>query len=732
MRLLFRIAAIMLMLAGPVTAQVARVSGGEHGDFTRLVVVGDFGDDWALGRAVDGYELRMASSVTSYDLTNAFEKIPRSRLAALWQDPETGNLRFSLACACHAIAFEFRPGVIVVDIKAGPAPEGSEFEQPLAGGMATKESVEPLTSGAPPSTAAYDWVSLQREESEKPSDPSMPLPLPTQGTSLDPLRDALLEQISKGVSEGVIDIAEGATRPESDGDAPDEGPWSRLSVGELPGLSAGDGRSATDSLTTDGKSCPLDGEFDVAAWGNEGPVAAQLGLARSGLLTEFDEPVDEAVLRSVRFHIFLGFGAEARQILQFLPKDSMDAAAFLSAMARLVDDETPEGNPFTGMESCDTAVAVWAVLAAGKSGKPPALANTDAVVRAFSALPVHLRRQLGGVLVDMFIAGGDQETARKLRDAAQRLPLPDDPEMNLLEAKFQLAEGDDAQAQDLAEDVVAQAGPMTASAAVTVVEAAFRGSRSIDPKLPSALEVFLRDASGQQNESELARATVLAHAMVGDFQSAFALDVTDPATLSDLWSIAVELADDATFLAEAARSATDETPIREEVETEVAERLMGVGMADLALLWLGETHPEDTEDRRLVTASALLAVKDAGGALEVLEGLPGKSAEKIRALAKIQLGDTKSAVAGLAEAGDVEQAQRAAVWTKDWSFVEEAGPEIWKDALGSLATTADATGSEVDPPGPIARGNLLVEESATARATIERLLQDSVLKPPGQ
>ncbi len=82
---------------------------------------------WALGRTEDGYELGLPASVTSFDLTRAFEKIPRNRLAALWQDPQTGRLRFSLACACHAFAFEFRPDIVVIDIRSGPAPAESAF-----------------------------------------------------------------------------------------------------------------------------------------------------------------------------------------------------------------------------------------------------------------------------------------------------------------------------------------------------------------------------------------------------------------------------------------------------------------------------------------------------------------------------------------------------------------------------------------------------------------------------
>ncbi len=457
-----RLFLVVFLFATPSMAEVARVTGGEHTDFTRLVVEGATGTDWVLGRSADGYELRLPDTVTSFDVTNAFEKIPRSRLAALWQDPQTGGLRFSLACACHAIAFEFRPGIVVIDIRNGSAPDGSAFETPLTD-TSSPSATASGSSEAAAIASAYDWIALLRETET--ADEDVVLPLPTGGVSLDPLRDALLSQISKGAAEGVVEITEGSVRPEADAEEAGSGPWSRLSVGELPGLSLSDSTRPSDALTPDGRICVADSSLDVASWGGQGPIVGQIGLARSGLLTEFDAPVEEAVLRSARFLVFLGFGAEALQTLEFLNHSPPEEALLLEAMAHIVDAQPPTHNPFLGMEGCDSAAALWAVLALNGVGKLPETTNPDAVSRSFSSLPLHLRRHLGPTLLDLFLDAGDKETARQIRDAATRVPSPDNPDVVLLDAQYNLAEGNETIARDLAQDVMSQMGPGSAKAA---------------------------------------------------------------------------------------------------------------------------------------------------------------------------------------------------------------------------------------------------------------------------
>jgi hypothetical protein len=127
-----RMAFVLLALMGaPVSAQTAKVISGDHDGFSRLVVELPGPSDWQMGRTPDGYALAVANAPQDYDLTGVFDLIRRDRLAVVAVDPATGNLQFGLACACHAIPFEFRPGVIVIDIRDGAPPDGSSFEQPL-------------------------------------------------------------------------------------------------------------------------------------------------------------------------------------------------------------------------------------------------------------------------------------------------------------------------------------------------------------------------------------------------------------------------------------------------------------------------------------------------------------------------------------------------------------------------------------------------------------------------
>ncbi|MFZ1470060.1 MAG: hypothetical protein WAT09_13950 [Paracoccaceae bacterium] len=716
-----------LFAAVPAGAEMARVTGGEHDDFTRLVVEVTKLGDWKFGRAADGYELDLGTEVAGYDVTQAFARIPRDRITALWRDPESGRLRFSLACACYAMAFEFRAGIVVIDIKSGAAPAGSAFESALDGGASATDTGDAADTTVPQPAAdaapSYDWVALQRKGDAEFDDLPLPLALPTGDTSLAPLRDALLAQISKGAAEGVVEIIDGAPRPARDPKSGTDAPWSRISIGEMPGLKSGTDRTGPSMLTESGQACLTDDELDIETWGMSGDISSQIGLARSGLLAEFDAAVPEAVLRAVRYHIYLGFGAEARQFLAFLPPDAVKYGRILNALSHIVDGEPAIDSPFKGMQPCESSAAMWAILAQGQQAPLPPATNAEAIARSFSALPVHLRQSLGGGLVDKFLAAGDEETARKLRDAILRSATEGNPEVDLMDARFQLADGDDLAAAKLAAGVLQNAGPATAKAAITVVEAAFRGNRQIDAGLPSALGAFLREAHGTDIVPDLIRAQILAYAMQGDFDLAFALIDKDMDSFSDLWSLAAAgLADDA-FLVQAARFSAAHPAIDPQVAENISRRLMDLGFADLALAWMGSVGPESGENLRLRAAQAHLMLRDAPTVLALLDGLTTPDALALQATAAAQLGDLRTSAEALLQGGDETAAQRTITWTQDWPVVAQAGPTTWRPAAELLSLD-----TKVDAAGPIARGTALVDESVTARATIEALL-GSVKEP---
>ncbi len=184
----------------------------------------------------------------------------------------------------------------------------------------------------------------------------------------------------------------------------------RVAIGELPGLVIGDPSEDGSGLAADGTSCVPDEQLQIQSWGLPGSVAEQLGPGRSGLLTEFDAPVAPAILRAARAYLSLGFGAEARQFLDLLEDPADPPAALLRAMSHVIDAEAPPVNVFAGMQSCDGAAALWAMMAAVAAG-PEAVAtlrdlDAEAVARTFSGLAPHQRRLFGPALVDAFLARG--------------------------------------------------------------------------------------------------------------------------------------------------------------------------------------------------------------------------------------------------------------------------------------------------------------------------------------
>lgn len=120
------------LIAAPATAGTIRLRSGEHPGFTRLVLDGGPAAGWRLGRAPGGYLLILDGEGWSFDTSEVFARISRSRLDDVRPGPEAGQLFLSVPCACHASASETADGRIVIDMRDGPAPAGSPFETMVA------------------------------------------------------------------------------------------------------------------------------------------------------------------------------------------------------------------------------------------------------------------------------------------------------------------------------------------------------------------------------------------------------------------------------------------------------------------------------------------------------------------------------------------------------------------------------------------------------------------------
>ncbi|MBC7736337.1 MAG: hypothetical protein H7245_03725, partial [Candidatus Saccharibacteria bacterium] len=268
-----RIAALVILLLLPLQAhgQAAQVTSGDHVDFTRIVVQYPGAVDWTVGRTPDGYELRLPDSGTAYDLTKAFDLIKKDRLAAIWTDPSTGSLKLTIACACYAIPFEYRPGTVVIDIRNGTPPAGSAFELALEGAPPPQPplAMTPTPAMDPPlgnPVPVYDWTALALPPVLASVDPAVDLPGPAAPSrDLDPLRQSLIEQLSRGASAGIVDMAKPtqASKPGAD-----ENPNASVAVrtGDQHQLILRQKGEGDQPMTAEGDACFSDEQLDIASW----------------------------------------------------------------------------------------------------------------------------------------------------------------------------------------------------------------------------------------------------------------------------------------------------------------------------------------------------------------------------------------------------------------------------------------------------------------------------------
>ncbi|MFN3607031.1 MAG: hypothetical protein ACK4SS_07535, partial [Cypionkella sp.] len=194
------------VLAQPAFARPVEVTSGEHDGFTRVVLNFGAALDWTFGRVLDGSRFRPANVAAEYDLDPVFDRIGTSRLAAIAQNPSTSELDIGFACACHAIAFEFRPGIIVIDLRDGPPPKGSSFENALPDIVPAAPNAppkpEPTIAATAPQAVPYNWLDRFSADantaSAAPPHSASISPAPSSNPDLQPLREQLLRQLSRG------------------------------------------------------------------------------------------------------------------------------------------------------------------------------------------------------------------------------------------------------------------------------------------------------------------------------------------------------------------------------------------------------------------------------------------------------------------------------------------------------------------------------------------------------
>lgn len=751
----FAALALLIPAALPVSAEVVRVRSGEHPGFTRIVLERSAQAGWSVSRGRDGYVFRAADGTTTFDLSGAFDLIPRKRLEGLFAR-DGGVLDLAVRCDCHVAAFTTPGGAVVIDVKEGSPPAGSLFETPEA---ASPQTASPALSRwqpvsiTPPETDPHLPVYWQKG-AETPPDPgdqqpeNLPLPAAAEFVPADPradeIRKALAEQLGRAAAQGLITFD---ARPASD-TAPDattaSAPENRArpvaAPPDDPGLplhvetSVDRDSSIAEvarALSAEGRSCPEDAAFAPADWGDGTPAPYQIATLRQGLVGEFDKPDHDRVATLARLYIHLGFGAEARATLDAFGIGEAEAP-WLRTLAAIVDGEERAPAAFKGFTTCDGAVALWALL---ETREPRAQSdiNSAAILGAFSALPAHLRRLLGPALMERLIAAGDAESAHAVRAAILRAGLAAEPELEIASADLAKAGGDAASAEESLDAIAKGGSPAAPDALARAIRLRLDRGDAVPPALAESAAALAYEFRHERKGPELAGLQILSLASTGDFASAFSEEARwreafpEPLAQEVLVSLFAMLArkgDDWTLLNHYYRERNRVLRLDPDVllRLDLSERLASAGLgAEAKTLLKGEASA--TGRGRLILAQSALDDGDAAAALDILAGAEGPEAAARRAEAYLKQSEPQKAEAELSGAGDTEGAARAGWLGGDWQSGAAAAPDRVAEALKALTPVSPPAVASQGEVGELEAGRSLVAETGQARGALASLLR---------
>ena len=749
---------IWVLAAHPLLAEVVTLSSGEHSGFSRIAMRVASPQDWVFGRVDGGYELRSPNREDSFDLSSAFDRIPRTRIADVIPAGE-GALRILSTCDCHLEVVIVGSDILAVDVVDGPADgETARFNERLDD--TTPPTDVPIASGDRPDEPTFSLPLLPFRT---------PLPLvfgdpldvattpeagdatetrPSGRQTAEDTEAALLEQIARAAAQGLLDADVPDTTPEIVPPLPTTAPAppdplppaaEPIAGGSHVSITTSIDEAARDNQsprTSAGKDCLPDYLFDISAWGEEPGAAGDIGAYRSDLVGEFDEIDGEGLTALVRHYLYITFGAEALSAISRYA-DDITRPDLLAIMAEVMDDGSASTAALLADQlSCEGKVALWAVAAQPELFRYQEI-NTGAVKLEFAALPAHLRRHLGPILATRFQDLGDADTARAIKDATLRILDEASPGIELLDARAAATAGRTDEAVGQLDALVPGADDTLPSVLIERVEATLAAGGAVPEDLISLIQSVGFEHRGTAIGIELALAEIRAQASALQFGDAFdRLDaaMSDGTVTGDtmvplseeIYSILIAQGGDDAFLTFTFDRLEETALLSGPIRTRIADRLVALGFPAEARFVLPETDALPPPEDRLLLARIAVMQDNPGAAIGYLAGLDDPAALQLRADAFSAAKDRDGARMAYAALGDVEAAQREA-WTGGlWDYVatEDTGPR------GEVARLLSAPATDApDAATPLARDQSLVAEAERTRALIETLLSDTATAP---
>ncbi len=463
-KLLWVLGSLITLMAHAAFAQVTTipVRGGEHADFTRIVVQIPEANHWRVTSDDRWARVDVTGPPLRFDLRQTFSKIPRTRLRDARAGPDW--LELDLACDCEIRASEEIRGFLVIDLVgrpslARPASRATVRPRERPESIRASSAVSALAAAQ----AGRDLARLVREGTAgSATERSLTLTTlfgpnaePTVLPSTNPAdmgsseRAAIREELSRAlagsVAEGILNGAEafdpgsGPPVPEAANPTADLGAHIRFSTPSGVTEPAGLGSTRRDDAR-----CRLAETIDMNLWNLDKSGASETELWNA-LLGEFDRLDQNAAIALAQHYLARGFGAEARMLLGMLPVET-EETRLLTHLGHLVDLEgRPPLPELKILQDCNAFAHLWAFLDSPRD-TPAQDTQSDLLYQALSMMPRQLRLHIGPEISQRLLLQGERDAAQTIRALLDRVAVDATPALELARAKLDLPQSTPTQA----------------------------------------------------------------------------------------------------------------------------------------------------------------------------------------------------------------------------------------------------------------------------------------------
>lgn len=375
---------VALLIGTAAQAQTVRVRSGEHADFTRLIFRAPPAVSWEIADHDDGKEITFRGARLAFNLDQVFRTIPRSRLASI--SAEGGRLRLDLACLCEIDVYRYSQSFIIIDIRRSTSPpEAGEEIIAVEPAPETPPKLRVSDNGTPRHALSVLERALALPEHNPPAEETISAP------DLSGLRAEVSKGVARAVSQGLLAPREIKPLRETAPAGPVPPPVSSATppdgLAQVAVSSAVERAHGAHLAPKTDAACAFDLSFaHINAEDAQDARDLIAGLWQNIAAAPTDRAQKEAHERAALAYLSLGFGAEARALLQNDARPPM-----LMALSYIVDDQTPASNPFAALYLCDTPAALWALLSAPEIPED-VMPASDVILRAYLDLPAPLQK----------------------------------------------------------------------------------------------------------------------------------------------------------------------------------------------------------------------------------------------------------------------------------------------------------------------------------------------------